>query len=258
MALDNRQKQAVENVIIDALRKKLATHRPESNHMPFHYRLLGRDRMALYSFIHSLNTTFGVSVFEPAAEALAATRFAVVAKQHVVGDEISQAAQAEITDIINRLSTGDAEPDKRAEVKRIRAACRRGAMQKVRPVKVDLLVRDDAGTVHLFDLKTAKPNLSNFKDFKRTLLEWTAIHLARAPQAEVMTCIAIPYNPYEPAPYQRWTMKGMLDLQNELKVAREFWDFLGAPGAYNDLLDCFERAGKKLRPELDRRFAEFD
>ncbi|MDR0411845.1 MAG: TdeIII family type II restriction endonuclease, partial [Treponema sp.] len=27
--------------------------------MPFHYRLLGRDRMALFSFIQSLNTTFG-------------------------------------------------------------------------------------------------------------------------------------------------------------------------------------------------------
>jgi len=258
MALDDRQKRVVETVIIDAIEKKLADYRPESNHMPFHYRLLGRDRMALYSFIHSLNTTFGVSVFEPVAEELAKTRFPFVAKQHVVGNEISPAAQATITDIINRLSTGDADPDKLAEVKRIRAVCNRGALQKARTVKADLFVRDNAGTVHLFDLKTAKPNLSNFKDFKRTLLEWSAIHLARDPQANIMTYIAIPYNPYAPAPYQRWTMKGMLDLKNELKVAQEFWDFLGGPGAYDQLLDCFENAGKQLRPELDRRFAEFN
>ncbi len=32
--------------------------------MPFHYRLLGKDRMALYSFIHSLNTAFGNSIFD--------------------------------------------------------------------------------------------------------------------------------------------------------------------------------------------------
>ncbi len=32
--------------------------------MPFHTRLLGTDRLALYSFIHSLNTNFGTSVFE--------------------------------------------------------------------------------------------------------------------------------------------------------------------------------------------------
>jgi len=43
--------------------------------MPFHYRLLGRDRMALFSFIHSLNTTFGTSIFEPVAETLASLNF---------------------------------------------------------------------------------------------------------------------------------------------------------------------------------------
>jgi len=46
-------------------------------------------------------------------------------------------------------------------------------------------------------------------------------------------------NPYEPKPYQRWTLKGMLDLTYELKVAAEFWDFLGGAGAYEDLLNCF-------------------
>lgn len=43
--------------------------------------------------------------------------------------------------------------------------------------------------------------------------------------------LAIPYNPYEPKPYERWTLKGMLDLKNELKVAEEFWDFLGGKDA---------------------------
>ncbi len=31
----------------------------------------------------------------------------------------------------------------------------------------------------------------------------------------------------------------MLDLDNELKVAEEFWDFLGGKGAYLELLNCF-------------------
>ncbi len=52
-------------------------------------------------------------------------------------------------------------------------------------------------------------------------------------------------------------MKGMLDLNHELKVAEEFWDFLGGKGAYEDLLDCFERAGIELRPEVDKHFAKF-
>jgi hypothetical protein len=36
-----------------------------------------------------------------------------------------------------------------------------------------------------------------------------------------------------------------------LKVANEFWDFLGGDGCYNELLNCFERVGIELRPEID-------
>ena len=49
----------------------------------------------------------------------------------------------------------------------------------------------------------------------------------------------------------------MLDLKNELKVAEEFWDFLGGEGTYNELLNCFERVGIELRPEIDSYFAKF-
>lgn len=51
-------KESVENTIETALRRKLGSYNPEPSHMPFHTRLLGRDRMAIYSFIHSLNTNF--------------------------------------------------------------------------------------------------------------------------------------------------------------------------------------------------------
>ncbi len=51
-------------------------------------------------------------------------------------------------------------------------------------------------------------------------------------------------------------MRGMLDLPQELKVAEEFWDFLGGEGAYNDLLDIFERVGIELRGEIDDYFSK--
>jgi len=114
------------------------------------------------------------------------------------------------------------------------------------------------GTIYLFDLKTVKPNVGGFKEFKRTLLEWIAATLADNPAANVQSIIAIPYNPYEPQPYNRWTMRGMLDLDHELKVADEFWDFLGGTGAYQDLLDIFEKIGIELRSEIDNYFAKYN
>ena len=49
----------------------------------------------------------------------------------------------------------------------------------------------------------------------------------------------------------------MLDLDNELKVAEEFWDFLSGQGTYQQLLDAFERVGIKLRPEIDAYFTRY-
>ncbi len=84
-----------------------------------------------------------------------------------------------------------------------------------------------------------------------------AAALAQNPDAKINTCIAIPYNPYEPKPYERWTMKGLLDLDFELKVADEFWDFLGGDRCYDELLNCFERVGIELRPQIDEYFSKF-
>ncbi len=107
--------------------------------------------------------------------------------------------------------------------------------------------------------KTAKPSLSNFKNFKRTLLVGVVIVLASNPEKQFNTLIAtIPYSSCEPEPYQRWILKGMLDIEKELKLAEEFWDFLGEEGACNDLLDCFKVAGIELRPEIDEYFLKFN
>lgn len=256
MEINRAQKKQIIDVIKSCIRKKFENYSPESNNMPFHYRLLGKDRMALFSFIHSLNTTFGTSIFEPVAEALAYLKFPFAKKQFAVGDAISEDAQNEIQHIMNEL-TVSGHPDKFAEIERIRKVCCKGNINRIKTVKVDLFVKGKDGSIHLFDLKTAKPNISNFKDFKRTLLEWIAIYLLKHPDADISSYIAIPYNPYEPSPYERWTLKGMLDLDKELKVAEEFWDFLGGAGAYLELLDCFEEAGIELREEIDSYFSRF-
>ena len=83
------------------------------------------------------------------------------------------------------------------------------------------------------------------------------VYLYENPKAKVNTLIAIPYNPYEPKPYTRWTMRGMIDLEKELKVGKEFWDFIGGTDAYEDVLCCFERVGIELRGEIDAYFEKF-
>ena len=141
MGFTQEQIKKVESVIKSSLRNKFRNYNPETKNMPFHYRLLGKDRMALFSFIHSLNTTFGTSIFEPVAETLANNGFIESRKQYILGTVISERAQLEIQHIINELSTGK-DPDKTKEIERIRKVENIGKMNKLKTVKVDLFLKD--------------------------------------------------------------------------------------------------------------------
>ncbi len=254
----NSQRQAmIKEKIKDCMREKFRSYNPETKFMPFHHRLLGKDRMALFSFIQSLNTTFGISIYEPVAIALASKKFRVAKSQVKPADEISSEAHQQIQTIMDELATVDRKPNKLVEIEEIRAVCRSGTLNQVKLTKVDIWLENHDGELFLFDLKTVKPNKGNFREYKRTLLEWTSAELARDPMTVVNTMVGIPYNPYEPKPYERWTLSGMLDLKHDILIAEELWNFIGGEGTYTELLDAFEQAGIELRDEIDEYFKQF-
>ncbi|MXX83787.1 MAG: TdeIII family type II restriction endonuclease [Chloroflexi bacterium] len=249
--------RAVENVIRSAIRGKLAAYNPEPSDKPFQVRLLGKDRMALYTFIQSLNTTFGTSIYEPVAKEIARHHFDRVELQARAPNEMSVGMRGKVDEIVRRLEAASANPSRIDHNSDLRSAI--GAETEkvaVRLSKIDVLLQR-GNNLYLVDIKTAKPNISGFQKYKRTLLEWMGAYLELNPSLEVYPMIAIPYNPYAPKPYSRWTLRGMLDLDHELKVAEEFWDFLGGSGSFEEVLKCFERVGMQLRPEIDAYFARF-
>jgi type II restriction enzyme len=252
-------KESIEYILEKTLRKKLKNHKPEPSSKPFHTRLLGEDRMALFSFIHSLNTNFGTTIFETIALELAKDNFDIRCWQKSAGTKISSCAKQEIVKIIHKIEHENIKPDKLSEIEMIRKVCQTGEMIDVKKLtKVDVYLEKASGEKFLFDIKTAKPNKSAFVKFKQQLLEWVAAILAENPGAKVSTAIAIPYNPYCPKPYERWTMSGMLDTQNELFVEEEFWNWLtGEADTYINLLECFKRVGIKLKPDIDKYFKKY-
>ncbi|NLK49341.1 MAG: TdeIII family type II restriction endonuclease [Candidatus Cloacimonetes bacterium] len=257
MKKDNQLFVDIKQILIDSIRTKIANKQRESSYMPFHTRLLGKDRMALYSFIQSLNTNFGTSIYEPVAARIGKSRFETSEKQQIAGTKISSEAQIVIQNIMDDICTANIWPNRISEVERIRKVCQKGQMNTVKLTKVDLKLQSDSGDIYLIDIKSAIPKIGAYEVYKRTMLERTAAILAEDPTCKIHTKIALPYNPYYPKPYELWVMKGMLDLDEELLVAEEFWDFLGGKGCYEHLLDVFEEVGVELRDEIDAYFAKY-
>ena len=122
--------------------------------------------------------------------------------------------------------------------------------------RVDLFVIDKDGVENYFEIKSAKPNINEFTGIKKQLLDWVAMRGSIDPKVKIKTIVAIPYNPYEPQPYERWTLQGLFDLKIEVLVGAEFWDLLGGKNTYEDLLTVFEEAGKELYSEIDTKMKQ--
>jgi len=252
------EKKTVKNVIATALRNKFKTYKPgRKTNMPFHTRLVGENRMALFSFIHSLNTTLGMSIYELVAEALAIEKFDSVVRSKKSSGVISSDAQAEITKIKNALERNDIEPNHKAEVATIRAVCRSGEKTEIKVRKADIYLVDDKNRHYVIELKTSTPNKDSFEKYKENMLKWIASILYEDPTADDVTFLGLTYNPNHPKPYESWTLGNMLEKGVQLKVGAELWDFIAGKPVFDDLLDCFEEIGVEMRGEIDDFFAKF-
>lgn len=254
MALNKKQHEEIKQYLIQKIRQKLETYNPETNSMPFHYRLLGKDRMALFSFVHSVNTILGQSIFEQVGKIIAEKdAVKAIAQYKDFSGFISSEAVLKIDNIMRELKTANRKPNKEKEIKEIMQVAKKGNLGKEIKKRIDLFVKTNNQTEYFFEIKTAKPNIDVFKAVKKQLLEWVAMRVSRDNGVTIKTIVAIPYNPYEPESYERWTLQGLFDLEHEVLVGKEFWDLLGGKNTYEDLLKVFEEAGLELYSEIDKK-----
>jgi len=257
MALSSKTASEIAGLLTATVRDKLRNYKPETVHMPFHHRLLGKDRYAMFSFIQSVNTTFGISIWEQIAVILAKGAGNYADRQHRLLGEIDSKTERTISEIHYQLRKGEIVTNKIDEVEQIRKKIKKGEAKTDPDSMVDLFVRikDEE---NYFDITSAKPNMKEFVALKLKLLRWTALRLSQDKNAKVFTRLAIPYNPYHPEPYERWTLRGLYDLEkSEILVGEEFWNFVAGDNIYEKLLDVFQEVGEELRDEMDEKFAAF-
>lgn len=257
MVLSYKTKSEISELLTTIVREKLETYKPETTYIPFHHRLLGKDRYAMFSFIQSINTTFGMSIWEQVAVILAKGAGNLAERQYKLLGEIDNDTEKLIHEIHHKLRKGEIIVNKNDEVKQIRNRIKKGNAKLDPDSIVDLFVKIN-DIENYFDITSAKPNMKEFVALKLKLLRWTALRLSQDKNAKVFTRLAIPYNPYHPEPYERWTLKGLYDLENgEILVGEEFWNFVANDDIYEELLDVFQEVGEKLRDDIDKKFSEF-
>ncbi len=247
--MDSETKTKIKDLLRVKIEGKLVNYERETSSMPFLAKIMqDSKKVAAYSFIHSLATSLGMSIYEQIAKIIAESKYDKVITSYDVVGEISNEENMIVSKIMQEIKNKTRKANKEEEIKEI-LKCEKKEGRKIK-VRADLFLEKE-GKEYYFEIKTAKPNIDVFSKSKQKLLEWVALR-----NKKIVSALAIPYNPYHPKPYDRFTIQGVLDIKEELYVAEDFWDLLGGSGTYKELLKIFDQVGKELKEKIQKKIED--
>ena len=132
MALTRDQKEKIVVLLEKKIEDKLRRYARETSSMPFLTRLIqDSEKVAAYSFVHSVATTLGMSIYEHVSVILAEKTANESFRNYDVGGVISRQQKSVIDDIVRKLRNGDKVVNHDQEVRLVLAASSRdGKAQK--------------------------------------------------------------------------------------------------------------------------------
>ena len=251
MPLSNSQKQKIKELLSKKIENKLKSYGRETTSMPFLSRLIqDNEKIAAYSFIHSMATTLGMSIYEDVSVIIASETAEEAFRNYGVGGVISKKQKTIISNIVAKLRNGDRVAKINEEIKEVLGvSAENGEFQRSGNIADFYMKR--GGQEYYFEIKTVKPNIDVFEKSKTKLLEWVARR-----RMAVNVYLAFPYNPYHPKPYNRFTEVGMMDPPNDFLVGDEYWDFIGGKNIFPELLKTFDEVGKNFKDHLNKKFKQ--
>ena len=251
MGLSEKQKQEIAGLLSAKIDAKLKRYARESTSMPFLVRLMqDGTKIAAYSFIHSLATTLGMSIYEEASKIISEEHSEECFTKYDLGGVISEAQKTTISNILRQLRNSERECDIEKEIAEVLSADpRNGKVQKEGRIADFYMLHD--GVEQYFEIKTAKPNIDVFTKSKSKLLEWVA-----RKRRKIKVFLVFPYNPYHPRPYGRFTLQGLLKPGEDLLIGKDYWDYLGGKNTFVELLELFDSVGKAYKQKIADKIDE--
>ena len=251
MGLSCGQREQIKGLLRRKIENKLKKYGRETTSMPFLARLIqDNEKIAAYSFIHSVATTLGMSIYEDVSVIIGRENADECYRNYGVGGVISKDQSLIIKKIVNELRNGEKKANIKNEIAEVlRASPIGGSFQKAGNI-ADLYMKR-SGKEYYFEIKTVKPNIDVFEKSKTKLLEWVARN-----NSAVNVYLAFPYNPYYPAPYSRFAETGMMDLNNDFLIGEGYWDFIGGDNTFTELLKTFDEVGMEYKEKLKKKFKE--
>ena len=207
---------------------------------PFHQLIFSADELVIVTTERSIVTSMGAELYPRIASELARDRFQNVVTEHSIEGEINEAASNMIDQIVTELRAPGRGGNRRIpnQIAELDAILNQREGQPVQhSVIADLYVGDFEGGPLFVELKTPRPNLDIAAETKKKLLLFlTLMDRQNVPGAKAF--LGLTYNPFiTRADYNHTPTPRIMDMDNEVLIGSELWDYLGGAGAYDELLE---------------------
>lgn len=118
---------------------------------------------------------------------------------------------------------------------------------ETRDIIADLYVMGNDDVEYYFEMKSPKPNKDQCLRISQRILQTHAIRNLARPS--IMSYLAMAYNPYGVSREDyKWSIaRNYLPYEEAVLIGDEFWNIIGGPSAYEELLDIYHFVGKAKR-----------
>ena len=239
MGLTKKQKSTLDELLKKKFREKIERFKlPEGLDNSFAARnCIAKKNRNIYSAVHSMMTTFGMSFYEPIAESIAKPISEIAEMQWHSNLLVSKDRLAKINEISADIGTKKRKLDIDKEAEEILAIPNENLIKDVDGQIVDVYFKRGKDEYYI-DIKTTGPNLPGFIGYRKANLKW----IARA-NKKIHPILALPYNPYAPDPYKK-VGSNRMELGKDLLVGKDFWNLVGgSDGCYEDIEGSFRKIG---------------
>ena len=253
-ATRNRIRQILYDHAIAQLPKFSKWTTPELRRAyPFH-RLLFSDEALLSARIErSVVTAMGTKMYPELAKAIAEDQYSDVHLECTIEGMVNDAAANMVEQIVTELRTPKKqratprEPDHKAELTAIIGSP--GGGQSSRAITADLYIGDFSDGPLFIELKTPMPNLDIAAESKRKILYYYLI-MNRTGIEGAQAFLGLTYNPYlTREKYGHSFTKQVMDMDDQVLIGQEMWDFIGGSGSFDELLEIIDGVHRRLLDE---------
>jgi hypothetical protein len=260
VALKPRTREAIGAFVAGVVNRTLRTRverepwdaEEERRLRPFAFALVPEEVWKGAKFERSFVTSFG-SAWEEMALLVARDKHDHAERGGRYVGTLRQGQLEQIQRTLNELEAGLRRPDWDAEFESLLSAT--SGREVETGVIADLHVWDDAGSHLFFEVKAPKPNSDQTKVSKEKMLKLSAM------LGTTCAYFALPYNPYPSrATYGHSPPKRWFDMATDevVLIGPDFWDKVGGPGTWDDLMELLEEVGEALSERIRREYLGLD